>query len=117
MRKRRSRRAPPASAASSPTGRPTASAISASGPANRTSGEEQAMGRLEGKSIVVTGAARGLGEAYARAAVAEGAAVVINDIDAEPADALVAELCGAGGRVVAHNGDVSAWDFAESLIA
>jgi len=80
-------------------------------------GEERVMGRLEGKSIVVTGAARGLGEAYARAAIAEGAAVVVNDIDAEPADALVAELRGAGGRVVAHNGDVSTWDFAEGLIA
>jgi len=75
------------------------------------------MARLEGKSIVVTGAARGLGEAYARALVAEGASVVVNDIDGELTDALAAELGATGARIVAHNGDVGSWDFAEGLIA
>jgi NAD(P)-dependent dehydrogenase (short-subunit alcohol dehydrogenase family) len=75
------------------------------------------MGRLEGKSIVVTGAARGLGEAYARALVAEGASLVVNDIDGELTDALAAELGGSDARVVAHNGDVGSWDFAAGLIA
>src|SRR5665213_94144 len=74
------------------------------------------MGWLEGKSVVVTGAARGLGEAYVRALVAEGAAVVVNDIDEAPADALVEELCGAGARAVTHNGDVSTWNVAAGLI-
>jgi NAD(P)-dependent dehydrogenase (short-subunit alcohol dehydrogenase family) len=74
------------------------------------------MGAMEGKSVVVTGSARGLGEAYVRALVAEGAAVVVNDIDAEPAEALVAALQRAGGTAVAHNGDVASWDFAASLI-
>jgi NAD(P)-dependent dehydrogenase (short-subunit alcohol dehydrogenase family) len=74
------------------------------------------MGCLEGKSIAVTGAARGLGEAYVRALTAEGAAVVINDIDAEPAEALAAELRGAGARVATHNGDVSTWDVAAGII-
>jgi NAD(P)-dependent dehydrogenase (short-subunit alcohol dehydrogenase family) len=74
------------------------------------------MGCLEGKSVVVTGAARGLGEAYVRAIVAEGAAVVINDIDAEPAEALATELRGAGARAVTHNGDVSSWDVAAGIV-
>lgn len=74
------------------------------------------MGCLEGKSVVVTGAARGLGEAYVRAAIAEGASVVINDIDAAPADALAEELRGAGARAVTHNGDITSWDIAAGLI-
>ena len=74
------------------------------------------MGRLEGKSIVITGAANGLGEAYARAVVAEGGAVVVNDIEEKPAQALVERLSGGGGKAVAHLGDVSSWDFAKGLI-
>lgn len=74
------------------------------------------MRRLEGKSVVITGAANGLGEAYVRAVVAEGGAVVVNDIEEAPAHALVERLCGGGGKAVAHPGDVGSWDFAASLI-
>ena len=38
------------------------------------------MSRLEGKVVLVTGGARGIGAAIARAAVAEGAKVVIGDV-------------------------------------
>ena len=41
------------------------------------------MGRLENKVIVVTGAATGLGLADARALIAEGARVIITDIDVD----------------------------------
>lgn len=48
--------------------------------------------RLEGRRVLVTGAARGLGESFARALVAAGARVVISDVLHERGRALVAEL-------------------------
>lgn len=74
------------------------------------------MTHLQGKAVVITGAARGLGEAYARCAAGAGASVVVNDIDADLADDVVRRIIAAGGRAVSHNGDVSSWDLAESLI-
>lgn len=50
------------------------------------------MGRLESKIILVTGAARGIGEAIARACHAEGATVVFSDIDHSRGRAVVREL-------------------------
>lgn len=50
------------------------------------------MGRLEGKIAIVTGAAQGMGEAHARRFVAEGARIVITDINEAAGNALAAEL-------------------------
>jgi NAD(P)-dependent dehydrogenase (short-subunit alcohol dehydrogenase family) len=50
------------------------------------------MGRLDDKIALVTGAAGSIGAASARLLVAEGARVVISDLDADRLDALVAEL-------------------------
>ncbi|MGH6786805.1 MAG: SDR family NAD(P)-dependent oxidoreductase [Novosphingobium sp.] len=50
------------------------------------------MGRLKGKRAVVTGAARGIGKAIAQAFVAEGAAVLLADIDGDAAAAVAAAL-------------------------
>jgi len=50
------------------------------------------MSRLAGKSAVVTGGARGIGEGIVRRFVAEGAGCVIADIDAEAGQRLAAEL-------------------------
>jgi 3alpha(or 20beta)-hydroxysteroid dehydrogenase len=50
------------------------------------------MARLEGKVAIVTGAARGSGEAIARRFVAEGASVVLADIRDELGDAVAASL-------------------------
>ncbi|MER6050594.1 glucose 1-dehydrogenase [Streptomyces sp. NPDC001793] len=50
------------------------------------------MGKLDGRVIVITGAARGQGEQEARLFVAEGARVVLGDVLAEQGEALAAEL-------------------------
>ncbi|MFI6640052.1 3-oxoacyl-ACP reductase [Streptomyces sp. NPDC050504] len=82
---------------------------------------------LEGLSAVVTGAGRGLGRAEALELARLGAAVVVNDYgqpgrdgsgeaSAAPADAVVAEIEAAGGRAVAHIGDVSDHEQARELV-
>nr|BFE60723.1 SDR family oxidoreductase [Dactylosporangium thailandense] len=73
-------------------------------------------GHLAGKAVVVTGAGRGLGAAYARLAAAEGAAVVVNDVDADLAGAVVEEIRGAGGRAAPFVGSVADWDRAGELV-
>ncbi|MEY4722312.1 MAG: hypothetical protein RIQ46_2037 [Pseudomonadota bacterium] len=57
------------------------------------------MGRLEGKTALVTGGASGLGKAISRRYAAEGAQVIIADIDVEAGTALAAEL-GAAARFI-----------------
>jgi 3-oxoacyl-[acyl-carrier protein] reductase len=74
-------------------------------------------GAVEGQVAVITGAGRGLGEAYARAFAAEGAAVVVNDIDGLSAERVAASIVAAGGRAVAHAAAVGTEDAAEGLVA
>jgi NAD(P)-dependent dehydrogenase (short-subunit alcohol dehydrogenase family) len=47
---------------------------------------------------------------------AEGARVVVNDLDAEPAQVVVDEIVAAGGEAVAAPGDVARWDTGQALI-
>ncbi|HXS66965.1 MAG TPA: SDR family oxidoreductase [Streptosporangiaceae bacterium] len=49
-------------------------------------------GRFEGRVAIVTGAAQGIGEAYARALAAEGAHVLIADLNAEAGPVVAADL-------------------------
>jgi NAD(P)-dependent dehydrogenase (short-subunit alcohol dehydrogenase family) len=65
------------------------------------------MGRFEGKVAVVTGAARGIGEAYAAALAAEGAAVVVADVDTGGGEAVAAKIAGDGGTALFSRTDVS----------
>ncbi|HVY90658.1 MAG TPA: SDR family NAD(P)-dependent oxidoreductase, partial [Hyphomonadaceae bacterium] len=65
------------------------------------------MGKLSGKSAIVTGASKGIGAAIARALANEGAAVVVNySSSREGADKVVAEITGKGGRAIAVQADV-----------
>lgn len=66
---------------------------------------------LSGQVFVVTGAGRGIGRAIAMALAAAGASVVVNDVDADTAEAVVAEIDAAGGAAasaVAAIGDAEA---------
>lgn len=55
--------------------------------------------RFDGKVVIVTGGAQGIGRACVEAFVAEGGAVVIADVDVEHGQALAAELGSRGGKV------------------
>ncbi len=74
------------------------------------------MGILEGKAVVITGAGRGLGEAYALHAAQAGASVVVNDVDGELAEALAARIAGQGGRAVASAASVRDPDQAGEVV-
>ena len=63
------------------------------------------MDRLKGKVAVVTGAAQGIGEIYARALADEGAKVVLSDIDSP--DRAVQEIQSAGGAAIGVTADVT----------
>ena len=63
--------------------------------------------RVEGKSIIVTGAGGGIGEGIARRLASEGAAVIVNDINAALSEKVTADINAAGGRARFVAGDVT----------
>lgn len=71
---------------------------------------------LDDKAVVVTGAGRGLGEAFAVHAAQAGAAVVANDIDAELAERTAANIRAHGGRAIASGHTVADPDQAQSIV-
>ncbi len=75
------------------------------------------MGTLEGKVALVSGSGRGIGRSIACKLASEGARVVVNDLDEEPALETVALIQSAGGEATACNGNVTADDFAERFVA
>ncbi|MPY83544.1 MAG: SDR family oxidoreductase [Actinophytocola sp.] len=69
------------------------------------------MGKLDTKSALVTGSGRGIGREIALKLAADGARVVVNDLDAEPAKDTVAAIEAAGGTAVACVGSVTDDEF------
>jgi 3-oxoacyl-[acyl-carrier protein] reductase len=74
-------------------------------------------GRFEGKVAIVTGAARGIGETYARRLAAEGAAVAVADLDEAGAKDVAASIAADGGIAIAIAVDVSDPASAEAMAA
>jgi len=62
---------------------------------------------IENSSVIVTGAASGIGRAAALRFAREGARVVVADLNAEAAEAVVQEIASGGGQAVAVTGDLS----------
>lgn len=75
------------------------------------------MRTLEKKVALITGSGRGIGRALALKLAGLGASVVVNDLDEAPALEVVQEIESRGGKAVACNGDVSAPDFGDRIVA
>ena len=73
------------------------------------------MGVLAGKVAIVTGAGQGVGRCHAELLAAEGASVVVNDIN-DSANDTVAAIRASGGIAVAQTGSVSDWAAGEALV-
>jgi 3-oxoacyl-[acyl-carrier protein] reductase len=73
-------------------------------------------GKLDGKVAIVSGAGRGIGREIALKLASEGARIVVNDLDPEPADEVVAAIKSAGGDAVSCPGSVTAPDFADRFV-
>jgi len=74
------------------------------------------MGICERRTVIVTGAGRGLGRAHARALAAEGAAVLVNDIDSAAAQRVAAEIQQDGGQALANSDDITTLAGAHKIV-
>ena len=72
--------------------------------------------KLEGQVALVSGSGRGIGREIALKLAREGARVVINDLDAAPAEQTVTDIRTAGGQAVACVGSVTEAGFAERFV-
>ncbi|MBB5918269.1 NAD(P)-dependent dehydrogenase (short-subunit alcohol dehydrogenase family) [Nocardia transvalensis] len=73
------------------------------------------MARFAGRSAIVTGAAQGIGATYAAALAAEGAKVVVADLNAEKGAEVAKQIVADGGTAVFHTVDVADPESATAL--
>ena len=83
------------------------------------------MGICDGRVAIVTGAGRGIGREHALMLASEGAAVVVNDLGAQPdgsgadpgpANEVVAEIEAMGGQAVVNGADITDFDEAGAMV-
>ncbi|MBT5490212.1 MAG: SDR family NAD(P)-dependent oxidoreductase, partial [Candidatus Marinimicrobia bacterium] len=63
--------------------------------------------KLQGKVALITGSGRGIGRELALMLAKDGAHIVVNDLDVDPANQTVADIIGMGGKAVACTGSVT----------
>jgi NAD(P)-dependent dehydrogenase (short-subunit alcohol dehydrogenase family) len=82
-------------------------------------------GLCEGRVVIVTGAARGIGRGHAIEFARQGARVVVNDLgtesdgrgkSSEPAEEVAAEIRALGGEAVTNGDDIADWEGAGRLV-
>lgn len=74
------------------------------------------MARFTGKVAIVTGSGRGIGRAEALQLAAEGAAVIVNDIDPDPINKTVKDIEASGGKAFGVVADVTKGEDAQMLV-
>jgi 3-oxoacyl-[acyl-carrier protein] reductase len=74
------------------------------------------VGKLDGKVAIVSGSGRGIGRAVALKLASEGARVVVNDLDEDPAREVRDAIVAAGGEATVCAGDVTAPEFGERFV-
>lgn len=74
------------------------------------------MTRLAGKVALISGSGRGIGRALALKLARDGARVVVNDLDEEPAAEVVKAIKDAGGDAIACVGNVTDADFGDRFV-
>ncbi len=75
------------------------------------------MGICQGRVVIITGAGGGLGAAHARVFAAEGAAVVVNDVNQAAAHAVVNEIVANGGTAMVNSSDITNYDDSLNAVA
>src|SRR5687768_1825740 len=84
-----------------------------------------AMGALDGRVAIITGAGRGIGREHALLFASEGAKVVVNDLGGAPdgtgddrtaAEQVVDEIEALGGEAVANADNVADWEGGQRLV-
>jgi NAD(P)-dependent dehydrogenase (short-subunit alcohol dehydrogenase family) len=87
--------------------------------------QEDRMGICEGRSVIVTGGARGIGREYCLEFARQGAMVMVNDLggdragggkDIGAAEEVAEEIRAMGGEAIANGSDVADWDQSGAMV-